>query len=532
MLIFLPSKRDGGTENTMKKKVIMIFLVAVLAMAAFSCARSEDDHGSENSQSESAYSDAENSTDAGSRTDGGSDFSSDKSDGGKTEDNRDSKEDGKTEEEITPDGEEPDPDDGDGVDGTTRNELKNTDSTKTPSTKGNQSTGTTTVRRPSVTTKRPSSTTTKRPGSTTTGKTAQPNTFGQSTTTTTTPAPAPGEPINNSPAKSYPIKGSARTDPNADYNRPKVGSGALRAGSGPLGKQNIYIGDNDFMFIGESIPDYIGSDMLTDFYLKRLAKSMNDRYAWAQQNGKKLYFVVCPNKASVYGDYLSDYVNPADYTALDQAIDYMNANSSVKIIDLRNVLKSARSVYGDDLYYNYDTHWNANGGFVAYTEIMKHVKADFPNAVVYGKNDFNINYYETYMKDMPYYLGYYDKYRDEGPVYSLKFGPAAVLTSKRATNPTGQYVFCNVWDDGYRDDLRFAKFTSAKNMSAPSLYMMRDSYAIALVPFFKESFSTSTFSWQTNFSRTEITESGADVIIIEVVERSLLDLIKGRAFSD
>ncbi|MFR5890333.1 MAG: hypothetical protein ACLUFM_05085, partial [Lachnospiraceae bacterium] len=80
----------------MKKKVIMIFLVAVLAMAAFSCARSEDDHGSENLQSESAYSDAENSTDAGSRTDGGSDFSSDKSDGGKTEDNRDSKEDGKT----------------------------------------------------------------------------------------------------------------------------------------------------------------------------------------------------------------------------------------------------------------------------------------------------------------------------------------------------------------------------------------------------------------------------------------------------
>ena len=52
------------------------------------------------------------------------------------------------------------------------------------------------------------------------------------------------------------------------------------------------------------------------------------------------------------------------------------------------------------------------------------------------------------------------------------------------------------------------------------------------VKIIKESFSTSTFSWQTNFSRTEITESGADVIIIEVVERSLLELIKGRAFSD
>ena len=68
MLIFLPSERDGGTENTMKKKVIMIFLVAVLAMAAFSCARSEDDHGSENLQSESAYSDAENSSPAAGRT--------------------------------------------------------------------------------------------------------------------------------------------------------------------------------------------------------------------------------------------------------------------------------------------------------------------------------------------------------------------------------------------------------------------------------------------------------------------------------
>lgn len=349
------------------------------------------------------------------------------------------------------------------------------------------------------------------------------------TTEKKTENPPPTPPAEVVPAESNPIKGKQKTSPSADYNIPKVSKSQLKGG-GPYTDQQVYIGENDFMFIGESIPDYEGT-MFKDSRLMKLAKIMNERNEWAKENGIKLYFVVCPNKASIYGDYLSSLVTPADYTRLDQAIDYMNENSEVKVIDLRSALKNARNTYGDDLYYNYDTHWNSNGGFVAYTEIMKYITKDFPNAVTFSSSDFNIKNYETYMKDMPWYLGYYDAYYDEGPVYSLKVGPAAKLVSKQSETPTGQYAFSYRWKDGYHDGLKFFKYKS-KNTSAPSVYMMRDSYAISLVPFFKESFSESTFSWTSAFSKSEILSAKPDIVICEVVERSLMSFINARSLSD
>ena len=93
-----------------------------------------------------------------------------------------------------------------------------------------------------------------------------------------------------------------------------------------------------------------------------------------------------------------------------------------------------------------------------------------------------------------------------------------------------RYIFCEEWEDGYRDTLIHMKFKS-KNESAPSLYMMRDSYAVSLVPFLKESFSESSFDWTYDFSCDEILDSGADVVVFEIVEKALDNLAKGRALS-
>ena len=117
------------------------------------------------------------------------------------------------------------------------------------------------------------------------------------------------------------------------------------------------------------------------------------------------------------------------------------------------------------------------------------------------------------------------------PVYlAASFVPAAVLTEKESDGNYGQYIFCEEWEDGYRDNLIHMKFKS-KNESAPSLYMMRDSYAVSLVPFLKESFSESSFDWTYDFSCDEILDSGADVVVFEVVEKALDNLAKGRALS-
>lgn len=64
------------------------------------------------------------------------------------------------------------------------------------------------------------------------------------------------------------------------------------------------------------------------------------------------------------------------------------------------------------------------------------------------------------------------------------------------------------------------------------MYVYRDSFSIALVPFIKESFYESTFDWDRNFSKSEILASGADVVIIQVVEKSIGEIIQSRTFID
>ena len=405
--------------------------------------------------------------------------------------------------------------------------------------------GSTTTRADQSTTR--SGSTTTRSGSTTTRSDATTTRSGSSTSKSDTSAhqdpvtaaapdeskappetTAQPEPEPAAPAPSYPLKSgqSAPAEAN-DHNVPKAD---IVEGAGPLGFANIYIGSNDFMFYGDCIDDLVGEKLFSDKKLSRFADVMNERDAWAKENGINLIFVIAPNKATVYNDYVPSSVVQSSTTKCDQVVDYLAANSSVKVLDLRRTLRNARASYGDELYYRYDTHWNQNGGFAAYGAIMDEVRKARPNAVKYAWEDFNVEWYETYMKDNAWYLGWYDAYTDYGPVYSLKVGPAATLVSKfRNGTVGGQYALAYHWPDGYSDDLTYLYYKS-KNTAAPTLYMYQDSFGISLMPFLKESFAEANFEWSHSLSKNDILEMGADTLIIEVAEKGLGEFIKLHAF--
>ena len=330
------------------------------------------------------------------------------------------------------------------------------------------------------------------------------------------------------PAPSYPLKG--RQSAPAEANDHSVPRSEIVEGAGPLGSAEIYIGPDDFMFYGECIKDLVGNDLLSDSVLNRFARIMNERDEWAAQNGMKLIFVIAPNKATVYNDYVPSSVTQSGYTRCDQVVECLAEKTSVTFLDLRQTLKDARAEYGDELFYRYDTHWNQNGGFVAYQAIMDEVKKTQPSAVKYGKDDFNVDWYETYMKDNAWYLGWYDSFLDYGPVYSLKAGPdAKLMTKSRNGSVGGQYALAYQWPNGYRDDLTYLYYKS-KNTGASSVYMYQDSFGIGLMPFMKESFAEASFEWSYQLSKRDILEMEVDTLIIEVSEKGLGDFVKLRAF--
>ena len=318
-------------------------------------------------------------------------------------------------------------------------------------------------------------------------------------------------------------------DWNADYNKPKVDFEDIVPG---LVAQNVYVGHDGWMFYGGTIKDYTETCTYSDNRLNFLAKKLIERQNFCEENGIKLYFVVTPNKNSVYPEYMAtEGVEMAENRTVDVILNYLSENTEVNVIDCRDGLFAAKEQYPDEnLYYKLDTHWNNHGGFAAYTQIMEAVSKDFPSAVTYKREDYQIDYFESYMKDEAYYLGWYDTLTEQGPVYTLKNQKTATMTYRKDSGPYGEFIHAYIHENGYRDKTDYCSFKNENVSDAPSVYVIRDSFGIALVPFISDSFSESTFNWTLGFNKDDILDKKPDIVIMQVVERSLADFFNQSTF--
>ena len=332
-----------------------------------------------------------------------------------------------------------------------------------------------------------------------------------------------------------PLKIDTVSDPNASYNRPQVKESDIVPGlvfNGGLDYSTTYIGYDGFLFCEDTMSDYDGTSLITESRFNTLMENMKTRNDWVESVGKKMYIVIVPNKNSIYSDYMPDGYPMGSYRRMDQVVNGLR-EKGITVIDGRESLLAAKAANpARALYYKTDTHWNCHGAFEVYKDLMSKVKADFPNAVAHTRADYQVNYAESYMKDQTYYIGYYDATSEIGPVYTLKNGQTASFAGAQPRDKWGQYVFCYTWPNGYSDHLYYFKFRNDYNSSAPSMYMLRDSYSIALTPFLKDSFYKSTFNWSFSFGKNEILNSGADVIICEVVEKNMMTFLGQSALAN
>jgi hypothetical protein len=331
--------------------------------------------------------------------------------------------------------------------------------------------------------------------------------------------PVAGEDTSKT-VESQPIKSTTKTtDPNADYNSHTVSWNSLTVGSEVNG---VTIGYNGWMFYQDTMSDYVGTSVFTQARAESIVKMMKERVSYLENTlGMKVYMIIPPNKNTIYPEYMPESYTMGSYRKIDQVIDLLRNDVGMTVIDVRDALYEAKNATPQrSLYYQTDTHWNNHAGFIAYTELMNAIKKDFPNAVYHPKSDYQIDYYQTYAKDLLYYLGYYDDFKSYGPQYTLK-NPCYLSFKALAYQPTGQWQFANVYKDGYADYYRFYTYTNYTNSSAPSVYMMRDSFSVAMASFMKDSFSKCTMDWTFTCYKEHIENIDADIVIFEVAERNI-----------
>ncbi|MBK7645226.1 MAG: hypothetical protein IPJ19_19640 [Planctomycetes bacterium] len=146
--------------------------------------------------------------------------------------------------------------------------------------------------------------------------------------------------------------------------------------------RTVLMGKHGWMFYtGESsVETWRGLRPMDEKLLESWKRVLELRRDRARSLGAQYYFVIGPNKESIYPDYLPNGYEPLGPSRADQFVPWMQAHTDVKIIDLRPCMRAAREqdTPQHHLYYEEGTHWHGRGCMVAAREILRRIGEDFP----------------------------------------------------------------------------------------------------------------------------------------------------------
>lgn len=275
------------------------------------------------------------------------------------------------------------------------------------------------------------------------------------------------------------------------YNR------AVQALFGQSGNAKVIAGREGWLYLEEAAGDYSGEARLDQGDMRRLILTLEQVQETLKSNGKTFIICIAPNKSTIYPQYM-----PAHYrrAAGDGNLERL-MGSGLNTVDLRPLLAGQEAL----LYYQSDSHWNNTGARLAARTLLEAIPQLDSNAI-FSWEDAPWEPVEItgdlahmlYPADTP---GEADRqFADALPAYDY-IGRFRTL-----------------------DDLNI---TTQGGKSPLKLFMMRDSFAQALIPYMGNAFSQAHFTRKMPLPLADEAVGDADVVVLEMAERRLGELLQG-----
>lgn len=277
---------------------------------------------------------------------------------------------------------------------------------------------------------------------------------------------------------------------------------------------HITVGKDGWLFLGSSRKGYskyqdpIGDathvNLFTQQQLEQYAATLVEINTWLKQRNISYYFVIAPNKHTIYFDRLPDGITKkSPNSATDQLINYLREHTAVQVVDLRPALiaeKAHRQVYAKG-----DSHWNHYGGNAAQYAITQKLALDHPRDITpnyLSLDEFTIRTKTT--GDLVT-LGQLEPLQDidPEPVFNGRCGLSREHSAEVKT-PTST----------------FSLMCSSKRLNA---LVFRDSYFNILLPYIGRQFQRSTYVWRAINSvdlEHYVAKESPQVVIHQVLERN------------
>jgi hypothetical protein len=278
---------------------------------------------------------------------------------------------------------------------------------------------------------------------------------------------------------------------------------------------NVMLGRDGWLYFlgedGKSLErNYRGTIPIADAEIAAVAAELRRRAQFLAAHGISYVVTIVPDKFSIYPEYLPGWAaKSALPTPLERAAAALTAQGDLRFVDLRAPLRAAKA--RERVYFMTDSHWNLAGASVGYDAIMREVQRALGQtrlpAVVPPPRP-------PYVPGVDVYSG--DLARSVGLLWHLK-EPDFVSLGKvfaDTTSRCAKRIDAGI-DEGF-------EIYACDRPGLPRAVVLRDSMAIPLLPLLSENFSRVVYVSSRRLDPALILREKPDVVIEEMVERSLL----------
>ncbi|MBU1718395.1 MAG: hypothetical protein KKA07_04925 [Bacteroidetes bacterium] len=269
----------------------------------------------------------------------------------------------------------------------------------------------------------------------------------------------------------------------------------------------VELGEGDWLYYTDEkvMDNYRCLDLLSNSELQLIIDKLTARAAWCKAHNIIYAVVFCPNKHTIYPEYLpSCYKKLQSKSRTDQLVAVLSGMEGLAVVDLRKHLSDSRSESYYPLFLTHDTHWNDLGSYFAYQHLISSINLCFSDSLETRKG-FEFHEKEIEGGDLAKMIGL-SSMRETAPVLMN----AQDFHCKSDSTKEARLAFMNVAVSVYNDP------------HAPNhrkLLMLHDSFGKGLRQYLKTTFTESSFIWDQHFNEELITKESPDIIIHEFVER-------------
>lgn len=272
--------------------------------------------------------------------------------------------------------------------------------------------------------------------------------------------------------------------------------------------ENVTIGKDGWLFFSESssnpIEQSLGYWHFTSEELQTIEDNLMAVKSVLNSQGIEFVLFIAPNKESIYMDELPDYYAvKSNYTSTDQLVEYLRENTDLRVIYPKQELLAAREDNPDVfLYHKLDTHWNYAGGYVGAKCLAEELGIEMKPLgglllEPVGSSDGDLtNMLNIHIKD--------------GDIDYQVSGISALNTVNDEWDFWGEFVYHTDGADPRK------------------LFVRRDSYSSAMAPSLATQFENSLWVHEDSFDGQKVFDWGADIFVLEVVERYEKNLVDFR----